>query len=342
MRPRGKAIKGAGMFEGFAHVWTPVILASSLRRRPLPVTLAGERLVLFRDRDGRAHALLDRCPHRGVALSLGRVTGDGCLECPFHAWKFQGDGCVREVPLNPDAKREHLFTQSFPVREVGNVLWLYTAPVAEPPCEPTLPEALTLEGAARTYFQVEWNAHWTRAMENMLDSPHVPYVHKATIGRFVRPYLKPGSRMETGWEDTPYGGRTVSQVDGQAEPGACLDFFRPNMMVLNIPIPGKVFRMHAFCVPVDAARVRMIIIGARTFATLPLLNPFFNHTNKKIAAEDKAVVESSYPVEVPGPAEEQSVRTDRATLQFRKYYHSELKPSSAAPRARRALPPAEG
>ena len=330
------------MFEGFAHVWTPVILASSLRERPLPVTLAGERLVLFRDNAGKAHALMDQCPHRGVALSLGRVAEDGCLECPFHAWRFEGNGSVREVPLNPDAKREQLFAQAFPVREVGNVLWLYTAPVAEPPCEPTLPDALTMQGAARTYFQVEWNAHWSRAMENMLDSPHVPYVHKATIGRFVRPFLKPGVRMDIHWEDAPYGGRTRSKMEGESDDGAWLDFYRPNMMVLNIPIPGKVFRMHAFCVPVDASRVRMIIIGARTFATLPLLNPFFNHSNKKIAAEDKAVVESSFPVEVPPPSEELSVRTDRATLQFRKYYHSELKPSSAAPRARKALSAATG
>jgi phenylpropionate dioxygenase-like ring-hydroxylating dioxygenase large terminal subunit len=327
------------MFEGFANVWTPVVLASHLGRKPLPVLLAGEKLVFFRNAAGKPHALLDRCPHRGVALSLGQVTKDGCLECPFHAWQFEGNGCVREVPLNPDAKREQLFAQAFPVREIGGVLWLYTAPVAEAPCEPTLPDALTMEGVARTFYQVEWKAHWTRAMENMLDSPHVPYLHRRTIGRFVRPYLKPGSRMEIGWEDTPYGGRTVSVVDGQAEPGASLDYFKPNMMVLNIPIPGKVFRMHAFCVPVDATHVRMIIIGVRSFATLPLLNPFFNRSNKKIAAEDQAVVESSFPVEVPPPSEEMSVRTDRATLQFRKYYQSELKHSSAAPRVRGALAP---
>jgi len=146
--------------------------------------------------------------------------------------------------------------------------------------------------------------------------------------------------MDVHWEDTPYGGRTSSRMEGQAVDGAWLDFYRPNMMVLNIPIPGKVFRMHAFCVPVDASRVRMIIIGARSFATLPLLNPLFNRSNKKIAAEDRAVVESSFPVEIPLPSEEQSVRTDRATLQFRKYYHAVLRGSSASARARGALLPA--
>jgi phenylpropionate dioxygenase-like ring-hydroxylating dioxygenase large terminal subunit len=330
------------MFKGFANVWTPVVLARALKRRPLPVTLAGEKLVFFRDAQGVAHALLDRCPHRGVALSLGKVTERGCLECPFHAWQFDGKGHVCEVPLNPDAKRERLFAQAFPVREIGGVLWLYTAPVEEAPCEPTVPEALTMQGAARTYFQVEWRTHWSRAMENMLDSPHVPYLHEKTIGRFVRPLLKPGSRMNVSWEERPYGGRTWATVDDEKDDGGYLDFYKPNMMVLNIPIPKQIFRMHSFCVPVDDTHVRMIIVGARTFATLPLLNPFFNQSNKKIAREDQAVLESSFPVEVPLPSEELSVRTDRATLQFRKYYFTELKPSSATPRARSLPAPADG
>lgn len=318
------------VFEGFANVWTPVTVARRLEQKPLAVTLAGEKLVFFRDAKGMAKALIDRCPHRGVQLSLGRVTKEGCLECPFHAWQFEGDGSVREVPLNPDAKRERLFALPVPVRELGGVLWAYTAPVKEAPCEPTVPDALTMPGVARTYLEVEWKAHWTRAMENMLDSPHVPFLHATTIGRFVRPYLRPGVRMDITWEDRPYGGRTTSRVEGQPEDGASLDFYRPNMMVLNIPIPGKVFRMHSFCVPIDGERVRMVIVGARSFATLPLLNPFFNRSNAKIAAQDQAVVESSQPVVVPRPGEEVSVRTDKATLQFRRYYFDELEGSSAA------------
>jgi phenylpropionate dioxygenase-like ring-hydroxylating dioxygenase large terminal subunit len=317
------------MFDGFANVWSPVTLARHLKKRPLPVTLAGEKLVFFRDGQGVAKALIDRCPHRGVQLSLGRVTPDGCLECPFHAWRFAGDGTCREVPLNPDAKRERLFALSVPVREVGGVLWVYTAPVPEAPSEPAVPDGLTMPGVARTFLEVEWKAHWTRAMENMLDSPHVPFLHASTIGRFVRPYLKPGSRMDIGWEERPYGGRTTSSVDGRTEGGAALDFYRPNMMVLHIPIPGKVFRMHAFCVPVEGHRVRMLIIGVRSFARLALLNPLFNRSNAKIAEQDRAVVESSQPPVIPPAAQEVSVRTDKATLQFRKYYFAELHGSSA-------------
>lgn len=319
------------MFEGFAHVWTPVTLSKHLKRdQPLPMTVAGEKVMFFRDADGQVKALLDKCPHRGVQLSLGKVRG-GCVECPFHAWKFDGAGQAVHVPLNPDAKRERLFATSLPAREIGGLLWLYTAP-GEAPREPEVPESLTMKGLARTFIEAEWNTHWTRAMENMLDSPHVPFLHQKTIGRFVRPLLKPDSRMDITWEDRPYGGRTTSTVEGQKDSGAYLDWYAPNIMVLNIPIPGELFRMHSLTVPIDANRTRMIVVGARSFATLPLLNPIFNHSNWRVLKEDRAVVESSQPSEVPPPADELSVRTDRATLQFRRYYFETLKPSSAPSR----------
>jgi phenylpropionate dioxygenase-like ring-hydroxylating dioxygenase large terminal subunit len=325
------------MFEGFANNWTVVTLSKRLKKKPTSLMVAGEPVVFFRDARGQVQALLDRCPHRGVKLSLGEVKGD-CVECPFHAWQFDGSGEVREVPLNPDAKRERLFATSFHVREIGGLLWLYTAPrrAGETVPEPMVPDALTTPGLARTYLEVEWNAHWTRAMENMLDSPHVPYLHRKTIGRFVRPYIKPGSRMDIAWEEAPFGGRTRATIDGRENSGALLEWFKPNIMVLHIPMPGKTFRMHAICVPVDATHTRMVVVGARSFATFPLLNPLFNASNRRIVNEDKAVVESSQPKEVPPASDEISVRTDRATLQFRKFYFETLRHSSAAPLRSRA------
>ena len=326
------------MFEGFANVWTPVTLAKKLKNKPLPVVLAGEKLVFFRGKDGKAAALLDRCPHRGVELSRGKITTDGCLECPFHAWRFDGTGRVCEVPLNPDAKKERLSATALATRELGGLLWVYTAPGIEDTGEPIVPDALTMPRAARNYLEIEWKAHWTRAMENMLDSPHVPFLHKATIGKFVRPQLREGSTMHVEWTDTEYGGRTTSRIDDHADTGAYLDFYKPNIMVLNIPIPNKVFRMHSICVPVGPQAVRMIIVGARTFAKASILNPIFNRQNLKIALEDQAIVESSYPAEIPPAVDEKSVRTDRATLQFRKYYYGTLKPEPAPNRSLNVVP----
>ena len=102
-------------------------------------------------------------------------------------------------------------------------------------------------------------------------------------------------------------------------------------MVLKIPIPGKHFRINAFCVPVSAQQTRMIIVGSRDFATLSLLDPFFARSNAKILAEDEVVLTSSDPPEVPEPGAERSVASDAPTLAFRKYYFQTLRPSRAEP-----------
>ncbi len=92
------------MFASFAGVWSPVAIASAVvPGRMLRVVVADTPVVLFRDEAGRLAALVDRCPHRGVALSLGQVR-DGCVVCPFHGWEFEGDGACAHVPMNPRAR----------------------------------------------------------------------------------------------------------------------------------------------------------------------------------------------------------------------------------------------
>ncbi len=314
------------LFPGFAGVWTPVLQSRKVKRDPVGIRVAGEKVVLFRGRDGVPGALVDRCPHRGVALSLGQVGEDGCIACPFHGWRFGPDGTARHVPLNPDAKLERLGATALPVREIGDLLWIFTAAVETAPVEPIPPEALVDPALRRTYLEVTWNCHWTRAMENMLDTPHLPFVHRTTIGRSMAKRMTPSSRMEITWEERPWGSRQGFRLDGQGDV-AFLDFHRPNMMALHIPIPGRRFRMHALVIPIDDRTTRLIVASARDFATFPLLDPFFDRMNARIAAQDQGVVESSDPVEAPPAGEEVSVATDRATLHFRKYYLDELRPS---------------
>jgi phenylpropionate dioxygenase-like ring-hydroxylating dioxygenase large terminal subunit len=328
------------MFEGFANVWTPVATGSELRAdKPFATQVAGTPLVLFRDAAGKPVALVDRCPHRGVALSLGKVKG-GCLECPFHGWQLDGAGQVRHVPWNPDAKLATLRGVTVPARELGGQIWIYTAPVAEPPSEPEVHEKLLRPGVRVSGLQIEWKTHWTRAMENMLDWPHLPFIHRKTIGKAM--VSRAGdARMDVVWEEQPWGAHTHIQIDGQAE-GTTLDFRWPNQMNLHIPIPNKMMTMVVACVPIDAGRTRMLLTMARDFLTSPLFDWMFHRANLRIAAEDQAIVESSFPAEVPPASEERSVRTDGPTLIFRKRYFAELRGSSSGvaeePADRRALP----
>jgi phenylpropionate dioxygenase-like ring-hydroxylating dioxygenase large terminal subunit len=313
------------MFPDFADQWTPVVPARAVpRRAPLAVQLAGEPVVLFRT-GGRIAALLDRCPHRGVKLSLGRVTPDGHLECPFHGWSFAGDGACADVPLSnlrPE-QRDRLAARALPVREIGGLVWARTS-LGPAPDEPDVPEALQGDGWARWIHAETWSTHWTRAMENMLDFPHVPFVHRTTIGRGLAAKRRPDSVLRVRLQPTPFGGKIEGDFDGQPLGG--LDWRRPNGMVLYLSDkPNRRFRQHVYCVPVGPTTTRMIVVSARDFARR---NPFlrlFDEANRFILLQDRRVVESSQPAEVPHPSEEKSVANDGPTLAFRRFYLDTLR-----------------
>jgi phenylpropionate dioxygenase-like ring-hydroxylating dioxygenase large terminal subunit len=322
------------LFEGFARVWTPVALSRQLRATaPLALELAGVGLVLFRDAAGAARALFDRCPHRGVALSLGKVH-DGCIQCPFHGWRFDGAGQTTHVPWNPDAKLAQLSATPVPTRERGGLIWIYTAPGRDGEGEPAVPEELLRPGVHLCGEVIEWKCHWTRAMENMLDWPHLPFVHAGTIGRGM--LRRPDARMDIDIEPRPWGAHTTIRIDGEPGQGA-LDLRWPNAMVLHAPFGGRTMAMMVACVPIGPRRTRMLLLTGRDFLRTRAVDWIFRAMNRRIAGEDRAVVESSDPPQIPLAAEERSVRTDALTLMFRKRFYAEL-----APPDQRSLPLAEG
>jgi phenylpropionate dioxygenase-like ring-hydroxylating dioxygenase large terminal subunit len=116
------------MFDHFPNVWTPVLPVAEIGTAPVAVELAGEKLVLFRNTENQVAALLDRCPHRSAALSLGRVSDQGCLECPYHGWQFDQDGTCTHVPLNnpADIKLAQLSAIGLPTQVVTGLVWVFT------------------------------------------------------------------------------------------------------------------------------------------------------------------------------------------------------------------------
>src|SRR5687768_13867493 len=67
-------------------------------REPFARTIIGEPLVFFRARDGHIAAFDDRCPHRRMPLSLGRITEDDRLICGYHGLTFDKHGTCVQVP----------------------------------------------------------------------------------------------------------------------------------------------------------------------------------------------------------------------------------------------------
>ena len=85
---------GTGMGEWMRRFWMPVMLSAEIGEpdcTPVRVSLLGERLIAFRDTDGRVGVVDEHCPHRLSSLYFGRNEECG-IRCIYHGWKFDVDG----------------------------------------------------------------------------------------------------------------------------------------------------------------------------------------------------------------------------------------------------------
>ncbi len=139
----------------------------------------GQELVVYRGESGEAHVLGGYCPHLGAHLGVGGTVVGESLRCPFHGWRFAGDGeCIdvpyaKRIPANAKAK-------AFPCAESGGVIWAWYHPNEEAPS--FSPPAITEFGAED--WTPEWKAYeWTikthpqEVAENSVDWPHFHEVH---------------------------------------------------------------------------------------------------------------------------------------------------------------------
>ncbi len=123
---------GTPMGELFRRYWLPTLLASELPENdcpPVRVKLLGERLLAFRDSEGKLGLIDEFCAHRGVSLWFGRNEQCG-LRCPYHGWKFDVSGQCVEVPSEPaeSGYAKKIKLKSYPLVESGGVLWAYMGP----------------------------------------------------------------------------------------------------------------------------------------------------------------------------------------------------------------------
>ncbi|MEP6067933.1 MAG: Rieske 2Fe-2S domain-containing protein [Paracoccaceae bacterium] len=86
-----------------ADTWVVIARSEDLdTARPVkPITLNGQKLVLFRDDEGELGLIGRNCPHRGADLCFGRLEDNG-LRCPFHGWHFDRTGQCVEQPAEPE------------------------------------------------------------------------------------------------------------------------------------------------------------------------------------------------------------------------------------------------
>ena len=182
MRRRGVVLSSDSGLAPLRRFWHPVADASQVRDEPVAVTLLGEGLVLFRS-GGAVCAFADLCVHRGTRLSLGWVTEDGCLQCPYHGWKYDAGGDCVYIPSQPgDAQRipSRARAVAYRAEERYGLVWVaLDDPLRPIPAYPWFgdPEFRTWSKYCGTR-----EAGAARFAENALDLAHLDFVHPGLLG----------------------------------------------------------------------------------------------------------------------------------------------------------------
>ena len=214
------------MGQVFRRFWIPVLLSSELpvpNCAPVAVTVLGEKLVVFRNAEGKVGALDAYCPHRGGPLFYGYCESGGIV-CPYHGARFEVDGRCTDLPFvqNGDKLKEKLSTKSYPVEERAGMLWAYMGP---PELKPPLPgfQFMDLPGSHIYVTKYLIDCNWLQSMESDLEPVHAFFLHADRTGAGKADSItgynvsaKPKMPDILEVEDTPSGFRMAYRWDTKA------------------------------------------------------------------------------------------------------------------------------
>ncbi len=195
-------------FTGHPRGW--FVIGFSEEFKPLevvPLRYFSTRLVAYRGESGAVLVLDALCPHLGADLGVGgRVVGD-TVECPFHAWRYDGTGRCVSIPYAskiPSGAR----VRSWETRERNGMVFVFHARDSRPP-EYEIP---IIEDHGRDGW-TEWShsrltirTHPREIVENVADKAHFPVVHGTHVEKFSNEYRAHMAIQRTAGVAHPRGG----------------------------------------------------------------------------------------------------------------------------------------
>jgi phenylpropionate dioxygenase-like ring-hydroxylating dioxygenase large terminal subunit len=170
---------------GFPNYWYPVTWSRHVGRKPLALTVLGQRIFLIRDR-GVPYALADRCPHRGVPLSHPYATQEfpGTWSCCYHGWTYDLKtgrlvAAITDGPASPLVGK--VAVRTYPVAERLGLVFVYMG-IGEPvPLEDDLPDELLEDSAVVMGRITTREGNWRFGAENGFDEGHAKYLHRRAL-----------------------------------------------------------------------------------------------------------------------------------------------------------------
>jgi phenylpropionate dioxygenase-like ring-hydroxylating dioxygenase large terminal subunit len=280
--------------------WYPAVRSAEIVGQKLVTAMLLEvPLVLGRTSEGKAFAMRDSCPHRGIPLSYGRLDGE-IVECCYHGWRFEAcSGRCVEIPSltsQDKLKVERIFAGHYPCEERDGYVWVYMNGSGT-----RLPETISAAPALAVFsdkykiihLSCELPSHVDQGIIGLMDPAHGPFVHqswfwrkRASIHEKAKQFepIPNGFRMsphQPSANSAPY--RLLAKMTGESVT-TTIDFVLPNLRT-EIDRSGKLwFSSRATVTPVRRDLCRIDFVAAWN---LPLPVSIFRPFAKKFLRQDQ-------------------------------------------------------
>jgi len=231
--------------------WIPALLSEEIPEPdcpPVRVRILSEKLVAFRDSQGRVGLLEEHCSHRGTSLFFGRNEECG-LRCIYHGWKYDMEGNVLDTPAEPagsdfKSKLKHV---AYPTMEAAGIVFGYLGPQDKMPLFPNY--EWTLLPKDQTYVTkglLECN--YLQGLEGECDSSHLSFLHREFIASGRRQLFALDSSPAYETEETDFGVRLIATRNA----GPDTQYVRVSSFVMPITcwVPARNREAHIY-VPAD-------------------------------------------------------------------------------------------
>jgi phenylpropionate dioxygenase-like ring-hydroxylating dioxygenase large terminal subunit len=258
--------------------WYPALRSDAVRGNALATAMLLEvPLVLGRTTDGRAFAMRDSCPHRGIPLSHGRFDGKS-VECSYHGWRFDAcSGQCVEIPSltsQDKLKVERVFAGHYPCEERDGYFWVYMNAAGT-----RLPEKIAEAPKLRvfsekyrtTHLACDLPSHVDQGIIGLMDPAHGPFVHQSWYWRSRHSIHEKEKKFEpipNGFRMSPHTPssnsapyRMLKKYTGEPVT-TTIDFLLPNMRTEEIRSGKLWFSSRATVTPVRRDLCRIDFVAA--------------------------------------------------------------------------------
>ena len=280
--------------------WYPAMRSDNIYGEHLATAMLLEvPLVIGRTSEGRAFAMRDACPHRGIPLSYGHFDGKN-LQCSYHGWEFDARSgrCVLIPSLtsHDKLKVDRISAGHFPCEERDGYVWVYmnTPGTRMPESVPAAPELPKFSEKFKiTRLECELPSHIDHGIIGLMDPAHGPFVHQSWFWRSKKSIHEKSKNFEpipNGFRMSKHAPSTNSlpyqwlkKMTGEPVT-TTIDFVLPNMRFEEIRSGNFWFSSRATVTPVRQDCCRIDFVAAWN---LPLPISIFRVFAKAFLRQDQ-------------------------------------------------------